>query len=47
VLSGGCGLQLVLKKALDAYFNVLDRYSLADLVRRKTLLVQLLGLRTA
>lgn len=44
---GGCGLQGVLKEALDAYLNVLDRYSLADIVRRKTLLVQLLGLRTA
>lgn len=43
----GCGLKAVLKEALDAYFSVLDRHSLADLVHRKTLLVQLLGLRTA
>jgi len=46
-IAGGCGLQLVLKEALEAYFTVLDRYSLADVVRRKTLLVQLLGLKTA
>ncbi len=44
---GGCGLKLVLKEALDAYFAVLDRYCLADVVRRKALLVQLLGLRAA
>ncbi|MGH9693621.1 MAG: RrF2 family transcriptional regulator [Bryobacteraceae bacterium] len=46
-ITGACGLQSILKEALDAYFVVLDRYSLADVVRRKTLLVQLLGLRIA
>ena len=46
-ITGGCGLQVILKEALEAYFSVLDRYSLADVVRRKTLLVQLLGLRVA
>jgi Rrf2 family transcriptional regulator, nitric oxide-sensitive transcriptional repressor len=46
-IAGGCGLQVVLKEALDAYFAVLDRYSLDDLVRRKALLVQLLGLKAA
>lgn len=46
-ITGGCGLRSVLKDALDAYFAVLDRYSLADIVRRRTLLVQLLGLKTA
>lgn len=46
-IAGGCGLQKVLKEALEAYFAVLDRYSLADVVRRKTLLIQLLGLRSA
>lgn len=45
--TGGCGLRSVLKEALDAYFAVLDQYSLADIVRRRTLLVQLLGLKTA
>lgn len=46
-IAGGCGLQMILKQALEAYFVVLDRYSLADVVRRKTLLVQLLGWETA
>jgi Rrf2 family transcriptional regulator, nitric oxide-sensitive transcriptional repressor len=46
-IAGGCGLQAILKEALEAFFRVLDEYSLADVVRRKTLLVQLLGLRTA
>ena len=46
-IASGCGLQVILKEALEAYFRVLDRYSLADVVRRKTLLVQLLSLRTA
>jgi Rrf2 family nitric oxide-sensitive transcriptional repressor len=46
-IAGGCGLQAVLKEAIDAFLAVLDRYSLADLVRRKPLLVQMLGLRTA
>ncbi len=46
-IASGCGLQPILKQALDAYFAVLDRYTLADLVRRRTLLVQLLGLKSA
>jgi Rrf2 family transcriptional regulator, nitric oxide-sensitive transcriptional repressor len=46
-IAGGCGLEPVLKEALEAYFAVLDRYSLDDIVRRKALLVQLLGLKTA
>ncbi|MDQ2775212.1 MAG: Rrf2 family transcriptional regulator [Acidobacteriota bacterium] len=46
-ITSGCGLRPVLKQALDAYFAVLDRYSLADIARRRTLLVQLLGLETA
>lgn len=41
-IAGSCGLQSVLKEALDAYFAVLDRYSLADLVRRRRLLTQIL-----
>lgn len=43
IVTGGCGLQPILKEALDAWFAVLDRYSLADVVRRKTALVQLFG----
>jgi Rrf2 family transcriptional regulator, nitric oxide-sensitive transcriptional repressor len=46
-ITGACGLQSILKEALDAYFAVLDQYSLADVVRRKSLLIQLLGLRIA
>lgn len=46
-VAGGCGLQSILKQAQDAYFAVLDRYSLAHVVRRKALLVQLLGLQVA
>ncbi len=46
-IAGGCGLRPILKEALEAYFSVLDRYSLADVVRRRTLLVQLLGMKVA
>lgn len=46
-ITGGCGLRPVLKEALDAYLAVLDRYTLADLVRKRRLLVQILGLKTA
>ena len=46
-IARGCGLQLVLQEALEAYFAVLNRYCLDDVVRRKALLVQLLGLKTA
>ena len=45
--AGGCELRPILKQALDAWFAVLDRYSLADVVRRKTVLVQLLGWEVA
>ncbi len=47
VITGGCGLQPILKQALDAWFAVLDRYSLADVVHRKSVLVQLLGCNVA
>ena len=46
-IAGGCGLQPILQEALEAYLAVLDRYSLADVVHRKALLVQLLGFRGA
>jgi Rrf2 family nitric oxide-sensitive transcriptional repressor len=46
-IAGGCGLRPILKEALEAYFAVLDRYSLADAIRRKPLLIQLLGLKIA
>lgn len=47
VITGGCGLRPILKQALDAWFAVLDRYSLADVVRRRSILVQLLGCKVA
>lgn len=46
-IAGACGLQRVLSEALQAYLSVLDKYSLADVVRRKSVLVQLLGLKVA
>ncbi len=46
-IAGGCGLRPVLKEALDAYYSVLDRYTLADIINRRTLLVTLLGLKSA
>ncbi|MEO6829164.1 MAG: Rrf2 family transcriptional regulator [Acidobacteriaceae bacterium] len=46
-IQNGCGLRPVLKEALNAYFDVLDRYSLADVARKRTVLVQLLGMKTA
>ena len=46
-ISGGCGLQPVLKEAMEAFLAVLDRYSLEDVTRKRPLLVQMLGLRTA
>ena len=44
-ITEGCGLRPMLRKALDAYFAVLDDYSLADAVERRSLLVQLLDLK--
>lgn len=46
-ITGGCGLRPILSEALAAYFAVLDRFSLADVVRRRSTLVQLLGLKSA
>lgn len=47
IIASGCGLRHILKDALDAYLAVLDKYSLADVIHRKPVLVQLLGLKTA
>ena len=42
VVQPACGLQGALTKALDAFLEVLDDYSLEDLVRRRTSLGRLL-----
>ena len=44
VLTPACKLKNVLKDALDAYFQSLNQYTLADLLQPKTTLVQLLRL---
>jgi Rrf2 family transcriptional regulator, nitric oxide-sensitive transcriptional repressor len=46
-ISRGCGLQPVLKEAVEAFMAVLDCYSLEDVTRKRPVLVQMLGLRTA
>jgi Rrf2 family transcriptional regulator, nitric oxide-sensitive transcriptional repressor len=46
-ITRGCGLQPILKEAIEAFLSVLDRYSLDDVTRKKPVLVQMLGLRTA
>lgn len=46
-ITAGCGLRPVLKEAQDAYFAVLDRYTLADIAGKRRLLVQLLGMKAA
>lgn len=43
----GCGLRSALQNAQKAYFAVLDGYSLADIIQQKSLLVQLLRLKSA
>ena len=46
-ITRGCGLQPILREAVDAFLDVLSRYSLEDVIRKKSVLVQMLGLRTA
>jgi len=46
-ITRACGLQSILREAVDAFLAVLDRYSLEDVVRGKPELVRLLGLHTA
>lgn len=43
-ITKACGLRPILAEALDAYFAVLDHYTLADAVSQRKPLVQLLGL---
>ncbi|RZS58581.1 RrF2 family transcriptional regulator [Sphaerotilus mobilis] len=40
----GCRLRGVLREAVDAFYAVLDRYTLEDLVRNREMLAQLLNL---
>jgi len=44
VLTPVCKLKDVLKEALDAYFQSLNRYTLEDLIQQKRVLVKLLSL---
>jgi Rrf2 family nitric oxide-sensitive transcriptional repressor len=46
-ITRGCGLQPILKEAVEAFLAVLDRYSLEDVVRRKPALIRLLELKSA
>jgi len=46
-ITGCCGLQRVFKEALNAWFQVLDRYTLADAVGGSKRLRQALGINEA
>ncbi|HKX36888.1 MAG TPA: Rrf2 family transcriptional regulator [Rhizorhapis sp.] len=43
VIAPACGITGVLKEAVGAFLKVLDAYSLADLLQRRTDIAQLLG----
>ncbi|HVW10304.1 MAG TPA: Rrf2 family transcriptional regulator [Bryobacteraceae bacterium] len=43
----GCGLKPILREATAAFLAVLDRYTLEDAVRRKVVLIRVLGLKSA
>ncbi|HKX22946.1 MAG TPA: Rrf2 family transcriptional regulator [Rhizorhapis sp.] len=43
VIAPACGLTGVLKEAVGAFLSVLDAYSLADLLKRRADIAQLLG----
>jgi Rrf2 family transcriptional regulator, nitric oxide-sensitive transcriptional repressor len=43
-ITKACGVRSMLAEALEAYFAVLDRYTLADAVQKRKALVQLLAL---
>ncbi|MFJ3055439.1 Rrf2 family transcriptional regulator [Herbaspirillum sp. NPDC087042] len=45
VITDACRLKAVLRKAAEAFYAVLDEYTLADLVRNRTVLAQILQLR--
>lgn len=43
-ISGCCRLKRVIAEALEAFFEVLDRYTLADLVRNRDAIIRVLGI---
>ncbi len=43
-LSGGCRIQGILRRAMNAFLEVLGEYTLADAVRDPTRLCHLLGI---
>ncbi|KUO96076.1 Rrf2 family transcriptional regulator [Ferroacidibacillus organovorans] len=43
VIQGACGLQGMLAAALQAYLHVLDRYTLADVIRNRSAFLKLLA----
>jgi Rrf2 family transcriptional regulator, nitric oxide-sensitive transcriptional repressor len=47
VISGTCRLKAVLKEAANAFYAVLDKYTLADLMRNRTMLAQILRIEPA
>jgi len=47
MLSPACKLKSVLNEALRAYLNILDQYTLADLVLNQDQLLELMGLRSS
>lgn len=46
VITGGCGLPRALNRALGAFFDVLNEYTLADIARSQRRLRQLLAARS-
>ncbi|MFN0119580.1 MAG: Rrf2 family transcriptional regulator [Blastocatellia bacterium] len=44
VLTPACNLKTILQEALAAYFQTLNQYTLADLLRRKAAMAQLLAI---
>jgi Rrf2 family nitric oxide-sensitive transcriptional repressor len=47
VITGRCGLQRIFKEALDAFFQTLDRYTLADVISGSSGLERALGIHEA
>jgi Rrf2 family nitric oxide-sensitive transcriptional repressor len=43
IISGACGLAEVIDQACDSFFTTLDRYTLADLLKRRVRLAKILA----